>query len=64
MKENFRDIAMQAVTKEHQHKYREAGHLWNRALFLAKNNLNVDYCRCRADFCLNSHFTRKMINPG
>ncbi|EJA5988509.1 ANR family transcriptional regulator [Salmonella enterica] len=59
MRERFRDIARQAADKERQWEYKEAGELWKKALFLAKKNPNVDHCRLRADFCLNSMFTRR-----
>ncbi|MGG5962604.1 ANR family transcriptional regulator [Salmonella enterica] len=61
MRENFLDIALQAARKERQHEYKEAGELWKKALFLTRKNVNADYCRLRADFCLNSIFTRKRL---
>ncbi|MGG6055885.1 ANR family transcriptional regulator [Salmonella enterica] len=53
------DITRQAAIKERYHEYKEAGELWEKAMFLARNSVNADYCRLRADFCLNSIFTRK-----
>ncbi|EBW6363842.1 hypothetical protein DPU24_24155 [Salmonella enterica subsp. enterica serovar Oranienburg] len=58
MSSKFIDMALQAAIKEQQREYKEAGELWKKAVFLTKRHLNADYCRCRADFCLNSIFTR------
>lgn len=59
MNARFMDITRQAAIKERYHEYKEAGELWEKAMFLARNSVNADYCRLRADFCLNSIFTRK-----
>lgn len=61
MNARFLDIARQAAIKERYHEYKEAGELWKKALFLTRKNVNADYCRCRADFCLSSIFTRKRL---
>ncbi|ECM9894702.1 ANR family transcriptional regulator [Salmonella enterica subsp. enterica serovar Montevideo] len=59
MKPSFLDIASEAARKERQMEYKEAGTLWNKALFLARHDSNADYCYHRANFCLGSQFTRK-----
>ncbi|EHF8059314.1 ANR family transcriptional regulator [Salmonella enterica] len=54
----FLDITRQAADMERQRAFQEAGQLWEKALFVARRDVNVVYCRHRADFCLTSMFTR------
>lgn len=60
MKIKFMDTARQAAALERQREFKQAGHLWNQALFAARNDVNAEYCRFRADFCLSSMFTRNL----
>ncbi|EAN5735657.1 ANR family transcriptional regulator [Salmonella enterica] len=54
----FLDITRQAADMERQRAFQEAGELWKKALFVAKRDVNAEYCRYRAYFCLSSMFTR------
>ncbi|EMY1531296.1 ANR family transcriptional regulator [Salmonella enterica subsp. enterica serovar Wedding] len=54
----FLDITRQAAALERQSAFQEAGQLWKKALFVARRDANVEFCRHRADFCLTSMFTR------
>ncbi|EIH3275916.1 ANR family transcriptional regulator [Salmonella enterica] len=58
MKIKFLEITRQAADLERQRAFQDAGQLWNKALFVARRDANVEYCRRRADFCLSSMFTR------
>ncbi|EAA7556248.1 ANR family transcriptional regulator [Salmonella enterica] len=58
MKIKFMDITRQAAELERQSVFKEAGQLWNKALFVARHDVNAEYCRHRAEFCLSSMFTR------
>ncbi|EBA4670810.1 ANR family transcriptional regulator [Salmonella enterica subsp. enterica serovar Saintpaul] len=58
MKIKFMDTARQAADMERMKDFRQAGQLWSQALFVARNDVNAEYCRLRADFCLSSMFTR------
>lgn len=54
----FMEIAGQAADMERMRAFKQAGELWKQALFTARNDVNAEYCRLRADFCLSSMFTR------
>ncbi|ECB3302114.1 ANR family transcriptional regulator [Salmonella enterica subsp. enterica serovar Newport] len=54
------DTARQAADMECQKEFKQAEPLWNQALFSARNDINAEYCRLWADFCLNSMFTRNL----
>ncbi|HGB5536562.1 TPA: ANR family transcriptional regulator, partial [Salmonella enterica subsp. diarizonae serovar 61:r:-] len=54
----FMEIAGQAADMERMRAFKQAGRLWNQALFAARNDVNAEYCRHRADFCLCSMYTR------
>lgn len=58
MKKTFIYTARQAADMERMKEFRQAGQLWNQALFVARSDVNAEYCRLRADFCLSSMFTR------
>lgn len=59
VKVKFMETARQAADMERQREFKQAGQLWNQALFVARNDVNAEYCRLRADFCLSSMFTRQ-----
>lgn len=58
VKINFMEIAGQAANMERLRAFKQAGQLWSQALLVAINDVNAEYCRRRADFCLSSLFTR------
>lgn len=58
MKIKFMEVARQAADMERQRAFKQAGQLWNQAFFVARSDVNAEYCRLRADFCLSSMFTR------
>ena len=58
MNMKFMEMARQAADMERMREFKQAGELWKQALFVAGNDINAEYCRLRADFCLCSMFTR------
>ncbi|EAW9117810.1 ANR family transcriptional regulator [Salmonella enterica subsp. enterica serovar Chandans] len=60
MKIKFMEIASKAAALERQRAFKQAGELWKEALSVTRSDVNAEYCRLRADFCLSSLFTRNV----
>lgn len=55
MSNAFKELAEKAAQMERDGKSKAAASCWKKAGAYSGNEMNVDWCKARAEFCLSRH---------